>query len=423
MAPMLPAEEEARRTAELAARNSRGRLIAFLSSRTRDIAGAEDALAEAFAQALSSWPRTGVPDNPEAWLLVAARRNMAKGWRRAKLDEAAQPELMRAVEEAEQMAEERAEQAFPDERLNLMFVCAHPYIEASAHTPLMLQTVLGLDASRIASAFCVSPAAMGQRLTRAKARIRDAAIAFRLVDGDEIAQRREAVLAAIYAAHGADWNHYQGAEDGGERLGLEAIHLARLLVANDPACAECKGLLALLLYCEARRTARRGEDGAYIPLDAQEVSLWDTDMIGEADRLLMEAGRSKSFGRWQCEAAIQAVHCERARTGRVNHDALRQLYRALNLMRPTLGGLVGEAAALLAAGNAGEALAMLEELADDPSARAYQPWWAVRAHAQAAAGRQAEAAEAFAVAAGMTEDAGLRRYLLAQVGLQGSLQS
>jgi RNA polymerase sigma-70 factor, ECF subfamily len=400
MAPMLPAEEEARRTAELAARNSRGRLIAFLSSRTRDIAGAEDALAEAFAQALSSWPRTGVPDNPEAWLLVAARRNLAKGWRRAALDEAAQPELVRAVEEAEQMTRERMDATFPDERLNLMFVCAHPDIEASAHTPLMLQTVLGLDASRIASAFCVSPGAMGQRLTRAKARI------------------REAVLSAIYAAHGADWNHYQGSGEAGERLGLEAIHLSRLLVANDPACAECKGLLALLLYCEARRTARRGEDGSYVPLDAQDVSLWDTDMIGEADRLLMDAGRNNSFGRWQCEAAIQAVHCERARTGRVNHDALRQLYRALNLMRPTLGGLVGEAAALLAASQASKALALLDDLSSDPSARSYQPWWAVRAHALAAAGRSSEASEAFAVAAGMTEDLGLRRYLLAQAGMQ-----
>jgi RNA polymerase sigma-70 factor (ECF subfamily) len=180
--PMASADEEARRIAETAARNSWGRLIAFLSSRTRDIAGAEDALAEAFAQALANWPMKGVPDNPEAWLLVAARRNQAKGWRRAALGEAAQPELLRAVEEAEQMAEQRMDAAFPDERLNLMFACAHPDIETSAHTPLMLQTVLGLDAARIASAFCVSPAAMGQRLTRAKARIRESAVPFRLVE-------------------------------------------------------------------------------------------------------------------------------------------------------------------------------------------------------------------------------------------------
>jgi RNA polymerase sigma-70 factor (ECF subfamily) len=259
---------------------------------------------------------------------------------------------------------------------------------------------------------------MGQRLTRAKARIRDAAIPFRLAGTEEIAERRESVLAAIYAAHGADWNHYQGAEDGAERLGLEAIHLARLLVSHYPACAECKGLLALLLYCEARRAARRGAGGAYIPLDAQAVSQWDSEMIREADRLLMEAGRGNSFGRWQCEAAIQAVHCERARTARVNHDALRQLYRALNLMRPTLRGLVGEAAALLAASQASKALALLDDLASDPSARSYQPWWAVRAHALAAAGRPSEASEAFAVAAGMTEDLGLRRYLLAQAGMQ-----
>jgi RNA polymerase sigma-70 factor (ECF subfamily) len=281
----------------------------------------------------------------------------------------------------------------------------------------MLQTVLGLDAARIASAFCVSPAAMGQRLTRAKARIRDAAISFRLADAQEIAERRQSVLSAIYAAHGADWNHYQGAEDGSDRLGLEAIHLARLLMADDPGCAECKGLLALLLYCEARRAARRGEGGSYIPLDSQDVSQWDRAMIGEADRLLMEAGRNNVFGRWQCEAAIQAVHCERLRTGRVNHDALRRLYRALNLMRPTMGGLVGEAAAQLAAGNVGEALVLIDDLAPDLSARAYQPWWAVRAHALATAGRHTEASEAFAVAAGMTEDSGLRSYLLAQVRL------
>jgi RNA polymerase sigma-70 factor (ECF subfamily) len=173
-------------------------------------------------------------------------------------------------------------------------------------------------------------------------------------------------------------------------------------------------LLALLLYCEARRGARRGEDGRYVPLDQQDTSRWDTAMIGEADRLLMQAGRLDRFGRWQCEAAIQAVHCERARTGTVNHPALRQLYRALNLMCPTLGGAVGEAAAILAGGEPGEALGLLDSLAGDPVVRAYQPWWAVRAHALAAAGRRAEAAEAFHVAAGMTDDAGLRQYLMGQ---------
>src|SRR5579875_2365624 len=171
---------DARRAAELAARESYGRLVAYLSARSRDVAAAEDALGEAFRAALDTWPRDGVPAKPEAWLLAVARREIIDAARRERVRADAAPVLRLAAERRQAASAPGGDDAFPDERLKLMFVCAHPAIDSGARAPLMLQTVLGLDAARIASAFLVKPAAMGQRLARAKAKIRDAGIGFTL---------------------------------------------------------------------------------------------------------------------------------------------------------------------------------------------------------------------------------------------------
>ena len=292
---------EARAIAEDAARASYGRLLAWLALRTRDLAEAEDALADAFASALETWPARGVPDAPEAWLLAVARRKLIDRARRAATRNEAAPGLALVAEEAE--AAMQADR-FPDERLKLLFVCAHPAIDAGARTPLMLQTVLGLDAGRISSAFLVSPSSMGQRLVRAKKKIRDAGLRFETPGPEHLAERLDAVLAAVYAAFGTGWEDADGADPRRAGLADEAIFLGRVIVQLLPEEPEALGLLALMLYAHARRRARR-KDGAYVPLDEQDTRLWDATLVVEAETALIDAGRHGEPGRYQLEAAIQ----------------------------------------------------------------------------------------------------------------------
>jgi len=212
-------------------------------------------------------------------LLSVARRRQIDAGRHSAVQQAATAELQRAAAQAE------AGQELPDERLGLMLLCAHPAIDAAVRTPLMLQPVLGLDAATIASAFLIAPASMGQRLVRAKRKIREAGIPFVVPARAEWPERLRAVLEAIYAAYGAGW------EETGGRLGLatEALWLARLLVELLPEEEEALGLLALLLYCEARRPARRGLHGQHVPLSEQDPRLWRKDWILEAEQHLERA--------------------------------------------------------------------------------------------------------------------------------------
>src|SRR5581483_8901295 len=267
------ARKEMKRLARLAvesvARDSRARLLAFLAARAHDIAAAEDALSDAFRSALERWPHDGVPDVPEAWLLTVARRRLIDAARHSQVQSESAPELIAAVEDAQSLLDE--EQAFPDERLKLMFVCAHPAIDTAARTPLMLQTVLGLDAVRIASAFLVKPAAMGQRLSRVKTKIRGAGIAFEVPRAQDLPERLDAVLQAVYAAYGSGWDDVAGADPRRKGLAAEALELGALLVQLMPNEPETLGLSALMLYCESRRDARRNEAGEYVPLSEQDV--------------------------------------------------------------------------------------------------------------------------------------------------------
>lgn len=398
-------EALARRAAEQAARHSYGKLVAILGARSRDVAAAEDALADAFRIALQTWPERGVPDRPEAWLIVTARRALGHAARHARVVDAAQATLAL-------LAPDPAVPEFPDERLALLFICAHPAIDQAVQAPLMLQTVLGLDAERIAACFLTSPAAMGQRLVRAKAKIRDAGIAFAVPGAEALPARLDAVLSAIYAAYGTGWEDVRGADPRRKGLAEEAIWLARVVVGLLPASAEARGLLALMLHCEARRPARRDAAGRFVPLDCQDPASWRSEMIGEAEETLAAAGRMGAPGRFQIEAAIQSVHAARARTGTTNWPALVALYDYLAGVTPTVGVLVARAAVIAAAGEPGAAIALLDETAE--RGRGYQPWWAARARALALLGCQDQAAEAFAIAAGLTEDEAVRAYLLVQ---------
>ena len=251
-------DNEAHRAAERVARDSYGRLVAFLTARTRDVAGAEDALAEAFAAALRLWPVDGVPDNPDAWLLTAARRRQVDAIRRRQTRIAGEEHLQLMADEIE--AAVATADTLPDRRLGLMFACAHPAIERGMRAPLILQTILGLTAIDIAAAFLIPAATMGQRLVRAKTRILETGIPFRIPEREELPERLDAVLEAIYAAYSKGWGEMEG--DGAPPLADEAIWLGRLVVSLLPDEPEAKGMLALMLYAEARRPARRTPDGA-----------------------------------------------------------------------------------------------------------------------------------------------------------------
>src|SRR6185369_9168448 len=273
--------QSAQEAAEGAARRSYGKLVAFLAARTRDVAGAEDALAEAFAAALASWPDRGVPDNPEAWLLTVARRKMVDAVRERQYREGAAQHLALLAE----LADGEEGDAIADERLALMFACAHPAIEAGIRAPLMLQTILGFDAAAIASAFLVAPATMGQRLVRAKSRIRQAGIPLRVPGQSELRERLVDVLDAIYAAYAEGWADAAGTDARRRNLAEEAIWLGGLVASLLPQEPEALGLLSLMLHAQARRRARRDAAGAYVPLDQQDVQLWDEQLIAEAELL------------------------------------------------------------------------------------------------------------------------------------------
>jgi RNA polymerase sigma factor (sigma-70 family) len=401
--------ESATHTAiEAVARNSYGRLIAFLSARSGDVAGAEDALSEAFVAALEKWPIEGVPLKPEAWLLHAARNRMIDAARRHQVRQNSKNFLEQISEEAQAAAV--THEHFPDERLKLLFVCAHPAIDPSARTPLMLQTVLGVDAARIASAFLVSPAALGQRLIRAKSKIRDAAIPFRVPDPPEWDERISFVLDAIYSAYTTGWESLMEVSSTHHALAGDAIAIGETLVQLMPGEPEARGLLALMLHCEARRAARYRSNGDFVPLDQQDTALWSQPMIDEAEEHLRSAAAFKRMGRYQLEAAIQSVHANRAVSGCIDWAEIALLYEGLVQIAPRIGSLVGRAVALAQAGQPAAGLAALEEI---PAGRVanYQPYWAARGHLLQLLNQRDEAQKAFTRAASLTNDPALREYL------------
>lgn len=402
-------DEETSHRALLAARASYSRLVAYLSVRTGDMSAAEDALSDAFRAALETWPEKGVPDRPEAWLLTAARHRLADLARHGQVHRDAAETLRLLIEETAIPPQE----PFPDERLKLLFICAHPAIDPTARTPLMLQTVLGLDAARIASAFLVSPATMSQRLVRAKAKIRDARIAFTVPDLTELPERLDAVLDAIYAAYGTGWDDFSGSDSRGQGLADEAIWLARLSVQLLPTEAEAKGLLALILFCEARKTARRTEQGAYVPLSDQDTELWSREFNDEAKSALAEAAEHQRLGRYQLEAAIQSLHATRIDGDNPNWTSILALYDALIDLTPTIGAQTGRAAAMAETLGPTAGLAALDAI-EPARVAAYQPYWAVRGELLLRQGRLDEARSALDRAIGLTEDGAVRAFLKAR---------
>ncbi|WP_117193383.1 RNA polymerase sigma factor [Rhizobium terrae] len=393
--------------AERVARQSYGRLVAFLSARSRDVASAEDALSEAFAAALSDWPQKGVPHNPEAWLLTAARRRQMDAVRRGGTRAAAADHLKLLADE---LSEAEAPD-IPDERLRLMFACAHPAIDRKMRGPLILQTILGFDAATIAAVFLVPAATMGQRLVRAKAKIRDAGIAFRLPDRVDMPERLDAVLEAIYAAFSEGWTDPSGTESRRRGLAEEAIWLGRLVVALLPDEPEALGLLALMLHLEARREARRTDAGGYVPLADQDPAKWDGKLIDEAEDILLAASHRGKIGRYQLEAAVQSAHAIRRQGFEPDWPMLEALYGHLLTLTGSPVVAINRAVVIASSRSVEAGLAALEAAGGDERLAAYQPYWAARADLLARAGRKEEADAAYGQAIGLETDPAIRSFL------------
>ena len=401
-------QEATRRTVERVARESYGRLVAYLSVHTHDLASAEDALSNALVSALTHWTQQGVPQNPEGWLMTAARRSLIDVIRHQRVALASEPTLKLLQQDS---TETMTGTEFPDERLKLLFVCAHPAIDPAMHTPLMLQTVLGLEAARIGQAFLIAPKTMGQRLFRAKTKVRSGGIPFEIPQEHDLPERLEAVLEAIYAAFGIGWDDMVGADQRGRNLAEEGIWLARVLLQLMPTEGEVQGLLALMLHCEARRSARRGPDGRYIPISEQDPKLWSLPLIQEAERHLAEAFQRDRVGRFQLEAAIQSVHAERARSGRTEWPAIARFYEQLVRISPALGTRIGYAAAVAEANGPEAGLKLLDDIKAEAMS-GYQPYWAVRAHLLQRIGKVSDATDAYDRAIGLAEDPAIKEFLL-----------
>jgi RNA polymerase sigma-70 factor (ECF subfamily) len=407
-AERFESDGQSRGMADAVARRSYGKLVALLAARTGDLAAAEDALSEAFVSALEKWPDDGCPSNPEAWLLSVARRKMIDVARRRRHEVSAtgQLEFM-----AQGIDATRPETEIPDHRLALMFACAHPAIEAGVRAPLILQTLVGLNAATIASAFLVSPATMGQRLVRAKNKIKQAGIPFRIPEREELAGRLDAVLDAIYATFAQGWADPGGTDVVRRDLTHEALFLGRLVTELLPEEPEALGLFALMLHAEARCGARRSAQGEYMPFAEQDVSLWDSRMIDTAETLLLRACTFGSIGRYQLEGAIQSAHVHRRRTGHANWPAVLELYDALYSLTGSPVVAINRAVAVAEVQGVEVAIKALEEIGDDARLTQYQPFWAARADLLARIGADGHARRSYEIAIGLEGDAAVRRFL------------
>ena len=414
VAPAKQVEIDAAAHVTRVARESYGRLVAWLAYQWRDVAAAEDALAGALVKALEHWPGRGIPDKPEAWLLAVARRDLLQNARHQRLHDSPEVQALLADEPAHENAP-----IVPDERLKLLFVCAHPAIDASIRPALMLQTVLGLDAAVIAQTMLASPAAMAQRLVRAKQKIRDAKLPFEAPDADELPERLHAVLEGIYAAYGLGWDAIDAADGSvttGNDLRLEAMFLIDVVCQLLPNEAEAIGLQSMMQLCEARTAARYAPSGEFIPLHAQNTALWNKALIEQADARLWRAAQLDVPGPFQLEAAIQSAHCQRLFTGETPWHAVVRLYERLLECAPSLGAQVAHAVAWAQMGDAKKGAELLHVLAQSNAAQLtnYQPYWVAKAHSERLLGERALALQSLDRAIGLTSTPALRDYLLKQ---------
>lgn len=391
------------RTIEDVVWSARPRLVAFLAAPDGDLAAAEDAISDAVERAVLTWPRDGVPDRPEAWLLAVARNRRRDGWRasgRLEPFHADHPAAGGAPVEDSALE-------IPDRRLALLAVAAHPAIDPAARTPLMLNSVLGLTAEQIGAVMLVPRATMAARLTRAKKRIRQRDIAFEVPGVDELPARLTSIRDAVYGAYSVEWEFSASEPRAG--LAGEALFLAELLTELVAGDAESHGLAALLCLSAARSGARRDERGELVPLAVQDTSRWDATLLERGREHLRRAGATEPPGPYRLQAAVQAVHCARRETGVTDWDSVRRLLGALRRLAPTVGGSVALAVATAECEGPDAGLSVLDEIG--PRAERFQPALAARARLLADAGWIDSALVAYDRALALTTEPAERRFL------------
>ena len=395
------------RAIERAARESFGRLMSYLAWQWRDIAAAQDALGDALVKALEVWPREGVPDSPDAWLLTVAKRQLLQMARHDKVRFDPAVTALLAQDEAEERTF-----TIPDARLKLLFVCAHPAIDEKVRIPLMLQTVLGLEVTDMAHALLLSPTALAQRLVRAKQKIRSTGLRFDEPEARELPERLHHVLESIYGAFGLSVDAMDGAEARVLDLKDEALYLGSIVCQLMPESAEAKGLLALMTFSNARRAAQVDAQGRFVSLAQQDVQLWDKNAIVQADQLLWVAAQSRTPGPFQLEAAVQSAHCHRLFTGQTPWQGIAAVYQQINKFYPTEGACVAGAVALAEAGDVAAGLQQLDAMNRD-IVKSFQPWWVARGYLLSKLDKQSLNAgdAAYQTAIGLTTQQKIRDYL------------
>lgn len=382
---------------------------AVLATLTRHVGGdlglAEDAVQDAFAAAAADWPVRGVPARPGAWLTVAARRRAIDRLRRERPILALGARIEPGESAGADSPIEDELDAWPDDRLRLIFTCCHPALALEARVALTLRAVGGLEVPQLARAFLVSESAMRQRLVRAKRKIAVAGIPYRVPDGAALPDRLAGVLRVVVLIFTEGHTATEGSELVREGLCDEAVRLARLLVALMPDDAETLGLLALLLLTDARRAARVDASGAFVALADQDRTRWDAAKITEGVAVLDRALRLRRPGRFQLQAAIAALHAGAPSVGETDWPQIAALYGALLAHDPSPVVAVNRAVAVAEASGAAAGLALLTPLLDDPRLARFQPLHAADAELRRRAGDAAMARAAYARAIALSGNA------------------
>lgn len=401
---------------KLIAQESYGKILAHLAARTRDLSASEDALAEAFETAIKAWPVNGIPNNPEGWIFKVAKNRILNRFKHNNTIDKSKEFLIFLDQESTENEIQKHFDFFEDDRLKMLFVCAHPSIDEADRTPLMLQVVLGIDIETIASVFLVSPPAMAKRLVRAKEKIRVAGIPFEIPEALEFESRLEDVLNTIYAVYGTSWNQAFDFDSLSAELFKESEFLVQLVIKMLPLKPEPKALLALMYFCESRKGARYKKNGKFVPLDEQDPNLWSKELIKKAEELLTSASTSKTFGRFQLEAAIQSAHCTRILNKENNWDKILILYQGLMERYPSIGANVNYCLALSKVKGASAGLQCLN-LINASDIKLYQPYWVARASLLEQIGSIDEAKTSLQIAIGMTFDSAVRDYLIKKLNI------
>lgn len=356
-------------------------ILATLIGQVGDFTLAEDALQDAFAAAVATWPRDGVPDRPGAWTTTTARRRAIDRLRRERglADRIARLAALAERDTAEPDESEPGDETIGDDRLRLIFTCCHPALSLEARVALTVKLLGGLTTAETARAFLVSESTMYQRLTRAKRKIAAARIPYRVPPPDFLPERTSGVLAVIYLVFNEGYSATSGDRLVRGELCAESIRLARLLVRLLPTDAETLGLLSLLLLQDSRRAARVDASGAYIALDAQDRSLWDAGRIREGNQALQQAAELQTPGPYQPQAAIASIHATAPSFDATDWPAISALYAELDRLTPSPTIRINHAAALAFAGSPSEALTLLTPLLSDPALATYTPLHATHA--------------------------------------------